>query len=109
MSPSLNPTFDNPFPGRQEPPPPPEYDDDGNALYIVGAILDSRYDHRRQRCQLEYFVRWQGYEGTDQETSWLTAAEFDPNEEIVQAYHAQYPHKPGPAYIDPNYIPPSRR
>jgi hypothetical protein len=105
----LEPAFDNPFPGRQEPPPPPEYDDAGNALHTVSAILDSRYDHRRRRCQLEYFVRWLGYEGTDQEASWLSAAEFDPNEEIVLAYHAQYPNKPGPAQIDPDYVPPSRR
>jgi hypothetical protein len=102
----LEPASENPFPGRLEPPPPPEYDNEGNALFVVAEILDSKYDYRYQRCHLRYFVRWAGYEGTDNEFEWVSAVDYDPNEDIVVAFHAQNPTKPGPAHIDPNYARP---
>ena len=99
----LEPAAENTFPGRTEPPPPPEYDDQGNALYVVSAILDSKFDYRFRNCHLRYFVRWAGYEGTDLEYDWVSAADYNEDEEIVVAFHTQNPDKPGPARIDPNY------
>ena len=99
----LEPAFENPFPGRIEPPPPPEYDEEGNALYVVSAILDSKFDYRFRNCHLRYFVRWAGYEGTDLEYDWVSTADYKADEEIVVAFHTQNPEKPGPARIDPNY------
>ena len=43
-----------------------------------------------------YLVRWAGYEGTDEETSWLLATELGNASELVENFHAKYPGKPGP-------------
>jgi len=99
----LEPAYENTFPGRIEPPPLPEYDDDSQALYVVSAILDSKYDYRFRNCHLRYFVCWAGYKGTDLEYDWVSAADYDADEEIVITFHTQNPKKPGPARIDPNY------
>ena len=93
----LEPAAENTFPGRTEPPPPPEYDDQGNALYVVSVILDSKFDYRFRNCHLRYFIRWAGYEGTDLEYDWVSAADYNEDEEIVVAFHTQNPDKPGPA------------
>lgn len=92
----LEPTFPNPFPNRTEPPPLPEVID-GENYYVVAEILDSKYDRRFRNCQLQYFVRWAGYEGTTNEKTWLPASEFDMDDEIVVAFHTNYPDKDGPA------------
>ena len=47
-------------------------------------------------CPLPYLVRWTGYEGTDQETDWLSALELTHAKELVQDFHTAYPHKPRP-------------
>jgi hypothetical protein len=41
-------------------------------------------------------VRWTGYEGTDEETSWILATELGNAPELVADFHAAYPEKPGP-------------
>jgi len=41
-------------------------------------------------------MRWTGYEGTDEETSWLTADELTHAQELVDDFHKSYPEKPGP-------------
>jgi hypothetical protein len=40
--------------------------------------------------------RWSGYEGTDEETSWIPANELRHASEIVSEFHLRYPSKPGP-------------
>ena len=57
--------------------------------------LDSKINKCR-KCKLLYLVRWAGYEGTDEETSWLPASELGNAPDLLQAFHAAYPHKPGP-------------
>jgi hypothetical protein len=104
----LEPASANPFPGRLEPPLPPEYDEEGNPLFVVAEILNSKYDYRYQKCHLRYFVRWAGYEGTANEFEWVSASDYDPNEDIVVAFHAQNPTKPGPAHLDPDHTRPRR-
>ncbi|KAG6327066.1 hypothetical protein ID866_12023, partial [Astraeus odoratus] len=39
-----------------------------------------------------------GYEGTDEETSWLLAMELDHASELVEEFHSCYPRKPGPLH-----------
>ena len=65
----LEPSTPNPFPAREAILEPlvildrePEYE--------ISEILDSKNDKHR-KCRLQYLVRWAGYEGTDEETSWL--------------------------------------
>ena len=76
-----------------EPPPPIEVD--GDEHYVISEILDSKIDRRSRRCPLLYYVRWEGYEGTDEEFSWVLAEEVSADKFIAN-FHAKYPHKPGP-------------
>ena len=83
------------IPGRiVEPPPPVEID--GDLEYEIAEILDTKVD-RRRRCKILYLVRWAGYEGTDEETSWITADELAHAQELVQDFHNAYPDKPRPS------------
>src|SRR5258705_296015 len=71
----LEPTFQNPFPHREQPPPPIELD--GEMEYEVSEILDSKLDHCfKAGDALCYLVHWMGYEGTDEETSWVAASDL---------------------------------
>lgn len=94
----LEPAFPNTIPNRiQSPPPPVEID--GEPEYEISEILDSKLDRRRRQCQLLYLVRWSGYEGTDEETSWLLATELGNASELVSDFHSAYPNKPGPIQL----------
>ncbi|KAF8220595.1 hypothetical protein L208DRAFT_1538985 [Tricholoma matsutake] len=43
-----------------------------------------------------YLIRWEGYQGTDEETSWLHVMELDHAQELLADFHTRYPQKPGP-------------
>ena len=77
----------------QTPPPPIEVD--GKEEYNVAEVLDSKINRRYKWCPLRYYIRWAGYEGTDDEFSWVAADELHADE-LVPAFHARYPNKPGP-------------
>ena len=64
----LEPAHPNVIPGRIIDPPPPIVID-GELEFEISEILDSKIDRRRKACKLLYLVRWEGYEGTDEETS----------------------------------------
>jgi hypothetical protein len=83
------------IPGRTTDPPPP-VEIDGDLEYEISEILDTKID-RRRRCKILYLVRWAGYEGTDEETSWVTADELSHAQELVQDFHNAYPDKPRPS------------
>ena len=91
----LEPSTPNTIPNRIQPPPPP-IEVDGEPEFEISEILDSKIDRRRKQCQLLYLVCWAGYEGTDEETSWLLATELGNATELVQDFHSAYPDKPGP-------------
>jgi hypothetical protein len=91
----LEPTVPNTIPEREQPPPPP-VEVDGDAEFEVAEILDSKIDNRHRTCKLLYLVKWAGYEGTNEETSWLLATELGHAAEIVTDFHNAYPDKPGP-------------
>ena len=91
----LEPCVPNTIPNRVQPPTPP-IEVDGEPEYEIEEILDSKIDRRRRHCQLLYLVRWLGYQGTDDETSWLLATELGNAKELVTDFHRRYPNKPGP-------------
>ena len=91
----LEPTSPNTIPNRIQPPPPPVIID-GEPEFEISEVLDTKIDNRRKACKLLYLVRWAGYEGTDEETSWILATELDHASELVRDFHKSYPAKPGP-------------
>ena len=64
--------------------------------FEISEILDTKINNHRRACKLLYLVRWTGYEGTDEETSWILASELGHASELVAEFHAKYPAKPGP-------------
>jgi len=91
----LEPAIPNTIPDRIQP-PLPLVEVDGEPEFEISEILNSKVDHRRRSCKLLYLVRWSGYEGTDEETSWLLTTELGNAMELLEDYHVRYPDKPGP-------------
>jgi len=91
----LEPAIPNTIPDRIQPLPPP-VKVDGEPEFEISKILNSKVDHCRKTCKLLYLVRWSGYEGTDEETSWLLATELGNATELLEDYHVRYLDKPGP-------------
>ena len=94
----LEPSTLNSIPERIQPPPSPVLID-GEPKYGISEILDSKLDNRRCVCKLLYLVKWSGYEGTNEETSWLPANELAHATDIVSDFHLKYPSKPGPLLV----------
>ena len=92
----LEPSTPNPF-SDQEPIPEPPVILDGELEYEISGILDSKID-KHHKCRLQYLIRWMGYEGTEEETSWLPASELGHASEVVSNFHQAYPEKPGPHF-----------
>ena len=90
----LEPGTPNTIPSHVQLPPPPVIIDD-EPEYKISEVLDAKID-RRRKCKLLYLVRWSGYEGTDEETSWIPADELPHASELLSDFHAAYPAKPGP-------------
>ena len=91
----LEPVTPNSIPNRIQSPLLP-VGIDGEPKYEISEILDSKVDKRRRHCNVLYLVRWAGYEGTDEETSWVLTSELGNAPEIVSDFHAAYPAKPRP-------------
>ena len=81
-------------PRRSESPPLP-VEVEGDIHYEVSEILDAKLD-RRYRTPLRYYVRWSGYEGTDEEFSWVGADDIAADE-LVTDFHDCHPKKPKPS------------
>ena len=90
----LEPATPNTISNQIQPPPPP-LDINGEVEYKIAEVLDSKID-RRHKCKLLYYVRWLGYEGSDEEFTWLPATKLDHASDIVSDFHSAYPAKPGP-------------
>ena len=91
----LEPAHPDPIPDRVQPPPPAIMVDD-EPKFEISEILNSKINNRRRTCKLLYLVQWMGYEGTDEETSWILATELGHATELVSDFHLAYPGKPGP-------------
>ena len=94
----LEPSTPNSIPDCTQPPPPPVLID-GEPEYEILEILDSKLDNWCRLCKLLYLVRWLGYEGTDEETSWLPTNELAHASDIVSNFHSTYPSKPSPLSV----------
>ena len=81
----LEQSIPNSILNRTQPPPPPITIDD-KLEYEISKILDSKLDNQQCVCKLLYLVKWSGYEGTDEETSWLLANELGHASEIVSKF-----------------------
>src|ERR1700678_550080 len=90
----LEPAMPNEIPNRTLSPPPP-VEVQGELEYEIAEVLDSKIDRQRS-CKLLYYVRWLGYEGTDEEYSWLPASELDHASGLISDFHSASPDKPGP-------------
>jgi hypothetical protein len=91
----LEPLVPNTIPEwTQSPLPPVEID--GKAEYEISQILDSKTDQCRRPCDLLYLVCWAGYEGTNEEMSWVLATELGHATGIMTNFHSAYPAKPRP-------------
>jgi hypothetical protein len=77
----------------QEPLPPVEIE--GELRYEIKTILNSKIN-KWCKCSLLYPVKWSGYEGTNEETSWLPASELNNASKSISNFHSAYPSKPGP-------------
>ena len=82
----LDPVVEDPLEGQVVPPPPP-VEVEGEEEYQVSSIEDSRV----YRNQLQYLVRWTGYDSLTWEP-----AKFVDGLQAVEEFHKQYPGKPGP-------------
>jgi len=91
----LEPFTPNTIPNRIQPPPLPVIID-GEPEFEISKILDSKIDKCCRACKLLYLVCWEGYEGTDEETSWILASELRHALDLLADFHASYPLKPGP-------------
>ena len=91
----VKPAIPNTIPNQTQPPPPP-VEIDGEPEFEISKILDSKINCQCKICKLLYLVRWSGYKGTDEETSWLLATELGNATELLDEYHSWYPDKPGP-------------
>ena len=91
----LKPRHSNVIPEHTQS-PLPLVEIDGKLEYEISEILDSKIDKPWKHCNIIYLVWWTGYEGTDEETTWILANELGHASEIVTDFHKAYPDKPGP-------------
>jgi len=82
----LDPVSGDPLRGQDIPPPPP-VEVDGEEEYQVSSVEDSRV----YRNQLQYLVRWMGYDSLTWEP-----AKFVNGLQAVGEFHRRYPQKAGP-------------
>ena len=91
----LEPSTPNEFPNQTETLPPPIIID-GEMEFKILEILDSKID-KCCKCKLWYLVKWSGYEGTDEETSWIPASKLEHAMESMADFHLMNLDKPGPS------------
>ena len=92
----LEPSTPNDFLNQTETPPPPIIID-GEMEFKISEILDSKID-KCHKCKLQYLVKWSGYEGTNEETSWIPMSELEYVMESMADFHLMNPDKPGPSF-----------
>ena len=83
----LSPWEGNEIHGQALPPPDP-VEVDNNLEYEVEQILDSR----KYRNQLQYLVKWQGYDHGH--NSWEPMANLTHCSELLRTFHANHPAAP---------------
>lgn len=87
----LTPASDQPVPGQvQEPPPAVQVE--GQELWTVAEVQDSRIRHRR----LEYLVLWDGFDQEGDRSTWEPMENLAEAPDVVADFHFRYPNKPKP-------------
>ena len=81
----LEPSSPNKFLNQTETLPPPIIID-GEMEFKISEILDSKID-KCCKCKLQYLVKWSGYEGTDEEISWIPTSELEDVMESMADFH----------------------
>src|SRR6266498_1110580 len=81
----LEPHMPSSIPNHTKLPPAP-VEVDGELEYEIAEILDTKIDKRRH-CKLLYLVKWLRYEGTNKETSWLSADKLIHAPDLVEVFH----------------------
>ena len=92
----LEPSAPNEFLNQTETLPLPVIID-GEMEFKISEILDSKID-KCHKCKLQYLVKWSGYEGTDEETSWIPMSKLKYAMESMVDFHLTNPDKPGPSF-----------
>lgn len=59
--------------------------------YEVAEIVDCRLDDAHELCPLHYLVRWAGFEGTDEEYSWVPLIDLGNAKEAIMDFHSRNP------------------
>ena len=90
----LEPAVLNTIPDRVRP-PLPLIMVDNEPEFEISEILDTKINNCCHTCKLLYLIHW-GYEGTNEETSWILASELGHASKLVMDFHKAYPAKPGP-------------
>ena len=85
----LFPMPPDPFPGRHQARPPDPVIVDDAEHFEIEKILDSRKRYR----QVEYLVKWKGY--NDSHNQWIPWYNLDADDSIEE-FHAANPHRPAP-------------
>ena len=93
----LEPSAPNEFLNQTETLPPPIIIN-REMEFEISEILDSKID-KRCKCRLQYLVKLSGYEGTNEETSWITVSKLERTTESVVDFHLMNPDKPGASYF----------
>ena len=91
----LEPSAPNEFPNQTETPPPLVIIN-GEMEFEISEILDSKIG-KHHKCRLQYLVKWSGYEGTDEETSWILTSKLKHATESMADFHLANLDKPGPS------------
>ena len=92
----LEPSAPNKFLNQTETLPLPVIID-GETEFKISEILDSKINNHR-KCRLQYLVKWSGYEGTNEETSWIPTSELEHAMESMADFHLANLDKPGPSF-----------
>ena len=93
----LEPSTPNEFPNWTET-PPLLIIIDRETEFEISEILDSKID-KHCKCKLQYLVKWSGYEGTNEETSWIPTSELKHMTRSVVDFHLMNPDKPGLLFL----------
>jgi hypothetical protein len=78
----LEKTYDSQQTNRHNDPPPP-VEIEGELEYEVEEILDMR----KRRNQIQYLVKWKGYEGTEEERTWEPVKNLENAKDLIEKYH----------------------
>lgn len=67
---------------------------EGEDEYEVSRIVNSRTKGKGKKRKIEYFVEWEGYQGTKEGYTWQDSEDLVNTSEKVIEIHARYPKKP---------------